>query len=1144
MVGLLYLAVAHYSARTMRMLLEAGAAPDLPAVCEGAIETALYNVSQGLDIERLALCNRRAVAQDQLAAERHGASKIATALLEHGAGVNQRRTDDFTTPLHALLLNICHVAENPEQYSERIQTVKALLLAKADMNAVCADGTTPLHAAYCSGSLDCVRLLLEAGSELIKCDPLCDMLETRCGLMFGQPILQVHRLHGGSTLARCLAGDYGDYCAIMGCSRPPEHPDETARDQPEPTIHDAVISGGIECLLALLKRQERLPGHDAQLALCHPESNETALQHAAAAGEVECVRLLLQHGAQVDAAGKDELLHNRRIFGRPTPLYLSCVHGHSKCTELLADGGGMMLPSPDAGVIALLASCEEGNADCARVLLGHGVLALFVDDILDKEHSVSNIDMLFDVTRDAACIQALIDHGVVALCGVDMVGKLFRAICTAGYVSCLELLLEQEAVPVDAFCARSSNPEDSDDSPLAAACEAGHMNCVRALLRAGATFTRDPDKEAHTLVQCSHPLRGPDDVVVVAFLNGRLEYAVALLNAGVSVTNIWSILMHPDFPHDISYRIGVQRHVSSEHVDLEHDQHPAAQVMRRATELIRLGLESRRVWPCTWLRQLVELRTNTSTQFVEEGFTLLQAIPNFMSDSSTMDGALGLAHALLDAALATGVEINSSADFFHSLASRDPYCLTQHLTPLECAFEKLGRIFFTADQVKLVKLLICYGAKCSTFENNGPTFMVEKLIEVHTRHVADSGPDHSADQCLELLHHLSGWLECLGTSGLYPIEFARKHEASFRPRNTTWSTVQHKRFPPSARATIHLILRVAEYHTRAFLVRGRNIGLSAAPPMPVKIWLKIFSYLTWSDWPILFRQRGFARKRATKETRGTRPRGMTRTPKSPPFTAMVSSPSAIQQLDLEYLFMCEGILVDDIRYVHEKRCFVTFAIQSDLLRALHLNNMVYTCHARPVDTLSVPECLSQLHRQGMISMLHPSVDQKTTKGASNEHTIRLMQRWDTEMTRKQWRKQLQEKLRGSPWYSGVNDVGIGKTKIKLFVQVAAQRAKSQKHVPQSCTAKKRSDSKSFALHDADEGNWRRAVEEDQRRELSRSTASDHISPFLASRAQPLPPRAYLCACWFHEFRRRHVPSNALQSHRKHLHVAMFFVYSM
>ncbi len=91
---------------------------------------------------------------------------------------------------------------------------------------------------------------------------------------------------------------------------------------------------------------------------------------AASEGHADCVRLLLDGGADHEARDKKGL----------TALLCAAGEGHTDCVRLLLDGGANVEAKDKNGLTALIGAASNGNTDCVRLLMDRGANQEAKDD--------------------------------------------------------------------------------------------------------------------------------------------------------------------------------------------------------------------------------------------------------------------------------------------------------------------------------------------------------------------------------------------------------------------------------------------------------------------------------------------------------------------------------------------------------------------------------------------------------------------------------------------------------------------------------------------------------------------------------------------------------------------------------------------
>uniref|UniRef100_A0A665UFP3 Serine/threonine-protein phosphatase 6 regulatory ankyrin repeat subunit C-like n=1 Tax=Echeneis naucrates TaxID=173247 RepID=A0A665UFP3_ECHNA len=229
--------------------------------------------------------------------------------------------------------------------------MKLLVSHSADVTCKDKRGYTPLHAAAASGHLDAVQYLLRLGNwrtngvlcvELMKCpsyrkSPLHiaamhgrftgsqiliqNGAEIDCADMYGNTPLHVAARYGQELLISTLLTNGADKArqGIHGML----------------PLHLAALYGFPDCCRKLLSNGQFYNIMQSQISPAGFDINilddngRTCLHAAASGGNVDCLNLLLNNGADVDI--KD-------ILGR-SPLHYAAANGNSHCTISLVRAG-------------------------------------------------------------------------------------------------------------------------------------------------------------------------------------------------------------------------------------------------------------------------------------------------------------------------------------------------------------------------------------------------------------------------------------------------------------------------------------------------------------------------------------------------------------------------------------------------------------------------------------------------------------------------------------------------------------------------------------------------------------------------------------------------------------------------------------
>lgn len=194
-------------------------------------------------------------------------------------------------------------------------------------------------------------------------------------------------------------------------------------DRPDPvqwTLRDAVIHGNIEYIKVLLF-------HGADVNATDHDEGQTVLQAATINGNIDTVQLLLKNGAEVNAKGDGQ-----------TALQEAIVCGNNGAIKLLLENGAdVNTVGRDHGRTGLQEAIIHDNIDAIKLLLDHGVNVNATGR--DQSHTALQKAIIHD---NIEAFKLLLDHGA----NVDAIGRgrtaLHEAIIHDNTMA-IELLLKQ-----------------------------------------------------------------------------------------------------------------------------------------------------------------------------------------------------------------------------------------------------------------------------------------------------------------------------------------------------------------------------------------------------------------------------------------------------------------------------------------------------------------------------------------------------------------------------------------------------------------------------------------------------------------------------------------------------------------------------
>ena len=226
--------------------------------------------------------------------------------------------------------------------------VAVLLRQHANVNTAEADGTTALHWAVREDDLDLADRLIRAGADV------------KAANRYGVTAIYLAAVNGNAAMIERLikAGVAASYTGPEG---------ETA-------LMTAARTGTVEAARVLLD-------HGATVDAREAWHGETALMWAAAQQHPAMVRELVARGADVNARSNPEQWERQTTaeprekwlpLGSMTPLLFASRQGSVECVRILVEAGADPNATDPEGISPLLSAIINGHYDVAGWLLANG----------------------------------------------------------------------------------------------------------------------------------------------------------------------------------------------------------------------------------------------------------------------------------------------------------------------------------------------------------------------------------------------------------------------------------------------------------------------------------------------------------------------------------------------------------------------------------------------------------------------------------------------------------------------------------------------------------------------------------------------------------------------------------------------------
>ncbi len=137
---------------------------------------------------------------------------------------------------------------------------------------------------------------------------------------------------------------------------------------------------------------EELLDGEPELAQAWSPDGFTALHYAAFFGEEDAARVLLERGAEVGLVARNDTIH-------VTPLHSAASGGHAAIVELLLEHGADPNAAQDGGFTPLHSAAQNDDRDSVEALLEAGA-----DPALANDEGKTPADLAGDDTRDLVAL--------------------------------------------------------------------------------------------------------------------------------------------------------------------------------------------------------------------------------------------------------------------------------------------------------------------------------------------------------------------------------------------------------------------------------------------------------------------------------------------------------------------------------------------------------------------------------------------------------------------------------------------------------------------------------------------------------------------------------------------------------------------
>ncbi|MEM9569659.1 MAG: ankyrin repeat domain-containing protein, partial [Bacteroidota bacterium] len=376
-------------------------------------------------------------------------------LLQQGAKMNTK--DKYKNT--ALLLST---------YQGHLNCVKFLVQKGADINIRNTQRDTALLVSVYRGYVDCVKYLVQQGANIAlkggEDKTALEWAEARgqeaiVNFLSNLPkkeqpnrdVLQQWFEGAKAGNTKLLAALYNNYNINI----------DSRNESNYTALLLSAKEGQLDCVKFLVQQGADIDTTD--------KWSSTALLLSAQQGHIDCVQYLLQQGADINTKAKDG----------GTALLLSAKEGHIDCVKYLLQQGADINTKANDGGTALLWSAYRGHIDCVKYLLQQGA------DINAKNEKGDTAALVSIYKGQLDCLKYLLQQGADINTRARDGDTALLLSAQRGQVDCLTFLVQQEGADIHAR-------DRYEYTALIWSAQEGYIDCVKYLLQQGADInTRD-----------------------------------------------------------------------------------------------------------------------------------------------------------------------------------------------------------------------------------------------------------------------------------------------------------------------------------------------------------------------------------------------------------------------------------------------------------------------------------------------------------------------------------------------------------------------------------------------------------------------------------------------------------------------------